>query len=69
VVTVKALMDRLSELSPDAEVRIATQPSYPIAHAVVNVVGSADLGGGSAVAWIAAEQHEAAYAPRAAWGC
>jgi hypothetical protein len=36
--TVYELMRTLSDMDPDAEVRIATQPNYPLTHSIGDVV-------------------------------
>lgn len=68
--TVQDLIDELEFLEPTAEVRIAYQPSYPLAAdiaAVTDLVESSEEG----FVWIAASggvgYQESPYAPRDAW--
>lgn len=79
--TVRDLIDRLSEVDPDATLRIAFQPSWPLAADVAGVADADDLHGGGAieeddvapadVVWLVAaagvgyDVHP--YAPRGAW--
>jgi hypothetical protein len=41
--TVEELIEQLSGFPGDAEVRLATQPSYPLAFSVRGVTGQADV--------------------------
>jgi hypothetical protein len=41
--TVSELIERLQELNPDAEVRLAVQPSWPFENEIAGVVDSAAL--------------------------
>ena len=68
--TVSQLIELLSEMDPGDEVRLATQPSYPLAF---HIAGVAALDGDEdefepGVVWIAAGDHpDQPYAPHAAF--
>lgn len=40
---VRELIDRLSEYSPDAEVRLAHQPRYPLESTLGGIVGESEI--------------------------
>lgn len=65
--TVAHLIALLSEMNPGDEVRLATQPTYPLAFGIAGVAALDDedeLG----VVWIAAGDHpDRPYAPSAAF--
>ena len=72
--TVSQLIELLSEMDPGDEVRLATQPSYPLAFHIAGVAaldneddpGQDELEPG--VVWIAAGDHpDQPYAPAAAF--
>ncbi len=81
--TVADLIDALSDADPDAEIRIAYQPSWPIAASVSSVTSDAEAraddpddeprAGGRpepGVIWLACgalPYDESPYAPRGAW--
>jgi hypothetical protein len=43
LVKVEKLIDLLSEYSPEAEVRLYTQPRYPLESALAGVVGESEI--------------------------
>ena len=70
--TVQEMIDHLSELDPDAPVRLATQPSWPLAFEVASVGPVEDPYTGEQVGdtvWIVegGSWYQQPYAPRAAW--
>lgn len=80
--TVQELIDQLECQDPELEVRIAFQPSYPLAAHVANIISSEEIGGGEEpeledtieakpIVWLAATEsvgyNENPYAPRGAW--
>ena len=78
---VSQLIALLEGQDPDAKVRIASQPSWPLRNIVRNVVAESDLeqeedneSDSDPIVWIAIEQissysDESPYAPSEAWGC
>lgn len=76
--TVGELRSLLEQYDEDAPVRVAIQPSYPLACVVNNVISREEMGGeperdeaADRVVWIATSQvgsySESPYAPRDAW--
>lgn len=63
--TVHELSQYLSRLDPNMEVKLATQPTYPIRENIANV---AVLPSEPNVVWLAGEQdYDKPYAPSEAW--
>lgn len=81
-ITVAELMERLEDYDPDAEVRIVTQPAWPLQFAVAGAVGVEDMAAGAdeddldgvesdeKVVWLVAGDHPdgTPYGPKAAFG-
>lgn len=62
---VHELMRSLAQLDPNAEVKLATQPSYPRRENIVNV---AVLSTEPGIVWLAGEDdYDKPYAPSGAW--
>lgn len=81
--TVRELIRQLEDHDGDTEVRIATQPNWPLAFDVANVVHEQDIMEGSDeddeplddeprdIVWIATSEgncYDHPYAPRGVWG-
>jgi hypothetical protein len=70
VITVGELVELLEECSnPDAEVRLAHQPGWPLAFQLHGVVPDDDDGITDAVVWLVAGDHPdgTPYAPTGLW--
>jgi len=68
VITVQELLDLLEDCNPDAEVRLAHQPGWPLAHQLHGVVPDDD-GITDAMVWLVAGDHpdDSPYASSALW--
>lgn len=70
--TVQDLLDALSEHDPEAEIRVATQPSWPVQYVLRAPVSTHDVDGpqdGGNVVWLVAGDHPPSgpYAPSGLW--
>lgn len=63
--TVSELLELLDDQDPNAEVRLAFQPRWPLAHTVAGVASGDAVGSDGTVVWIGAGDHPAdsIYAP------
>lgn len=76
---VRDLIELLEATNPEAEVRLATQPHYPLAHTIAGVASNGEWGDededwdfeehDEEIVWIAAGGgvYDAPYAPREIW--
>jgi hypothetical protein len=68
--TVGGLIEELQQFDESTEVRVASQPSYPLANEIQNVCNLVE-GDEDGFVWIAVDQissyQESPYAPRDVW--
>lgn len=69
MMNVQDLMDMLSGMDPNAEVRLATQPEWPLAFELAGVAEPDDDEMPEGVVWLVTGNHpqDTPYAPEAAW--
>lgn len=67
--TVQELLELLEDADPNAEVRLATQPSWPLAFELAGVAEPDDDEMPAGVVWLVTGDHpeDTPYAPEAAW--
>ena len=66
--TVAELIERLEDVDPDLEVKLALQPNYPMKGSIENICLECGYDGTQKNLWIACSENESYDCPRAVWG-